>query len=228
MDAEDCNQSVEHNSRKRRQNVTRRNLLISHATITLINRQVSLQKRSYGCTIVWLFAFLGLLQPALVLCMCKVYIGSKCIKHQQKCDVSRLLAMFEMLFTKISDALQHTATYCNILQHTATYCKILQDTATYCDILQHTATYFNILQHIAKFWSTLKHTATHYNTLQYTATHCTALQHSAMAIEGRGDQGVVVDCSTLHTATYCNALHQHCNTPHQHTATHCRVAIKDR
>ena len=61
----------------------------------------------------------------------------------------------------LSNALQHTATYCNTLQHTTTHCSTLQHTATHCNTLQHAAAHCNTLQHTAAHCNTLQHTATH-------------------------------------------------------------------
>jgi len=132
------------------------------------------------------------------------------------------------------DALQHTATYCNMLQRTATHCNTLQHTATSApsdpartlrmngmqfvevDALQHTATHCNKLQHTATYYNTLLRTATHWNTF--------VSGDPARTLRMKGMQ-FVEDDTLQHTATHCNTLQNtatHCNTL-QYTATHCNV-----
>jgi len=95
------------------------------------------------------------------------------------------------------EALQHTATYCNILQRTrwqkrrtATHCNTLQHTATHCNALQHarwqkrdTVTHCNTLQ--LTRWQK-RHTAT----LQHTATHCTHCN----ILHDKKDRGICTMC----------------------------------
>ena len=127
---------------------------------------------------------------------------------------------------------------CNILQHTATNCNTLQQTATHCNTLQHTATH-HFPSHVSV--TSVRSTAKHYNTLQQTATHCSTLQHTAPLDTAPLEHNVVQHTSTHWntpppTATHLHPLQhtffrrpcvhdvcqKHCNTL-QHTATQCKT-----
>jgi len=77
--------------------------------------------------------------------LCRTHTHATCL------NAAAALGMLETV-----EALQQTATRCNMLQHAATHC----NSATAALGMQHTATYCNTLQHTATYCSTLQHTAT--------------------------------------------------------------------
>ena len=115
------------------------------------------------------------------------------------------------------NALQHTATHCNILQLRGerqtqwreTDVLNTKDAASHCNTLQHTvirdsdtATHCNTPQHTATHCNTLQHTATHRDTRK---THCRTLQHTAK--HWARCNAPWYETETLqHTARHCNAL----------------------
>ena len=134
--------------------------------------------------------------------------------------------------SRLTCALQHTCTHCNILQHSETLYNLY-------DTLQHALgaillcclrTFREVGLQVRKHCNTLQHAAIHCDTLQYcntkqrTATHCDTLRYST--VHCTTFQNVVAHCSTLHhAAPHCNTLQYvttHCNTL-QHTATHCNT-----
>ena len=78
------------------------------------------------------------------------------------------------------------ATHSNAVQHTATYCnsrvvRILTKLLRRCNTLQRTATHYNshvvrICTELLRCCTTLQRSATHCHTLQHTATHGNTLQ----------------------------------------------------
>jgi len=100
-----------------------------------------------------------------------------------RCGKKELFALFEYC-----NALQHTATHCNVLsrqyirntsRHAAVKKNYLHclNTATHCNALQHTTMYRRDTVFVIHLETS--HAATHCNTLQHTATHCNTLQHTA-------------------------------------------------
>jgi len=130
--------------------------------------------------------------------------------------------------TRDRNALQHTATHCNILQlrgerqtqRRETDVLNTEDAASHCNTLQHTVIRDS---DTAKHCNTLRHSATHCNTVQHSATqcdtrqrHCKTLQHAATHRDTRQRR-----CNTLqHTATHCNAQWYETNTPWQPQLEH--------
>jgi len=146
-----------------------------------------------------------------------------------RCGKKELFALFEYC-----NALQHTATHCNVLsrqyirntsRHAAVKKNYLHclNTATHCNALQHTTMYRRDTVFVIHLETS--HAATHCNTLQHTATHCNTLQHTTMY---RRDTVFVIHLETSHAATHCNTLQHtatHCNTL-QHTATHYNILLR--
>jgi len=136
--------------------------------------------------------------------------------------------------SRLTCALQHTCTHCNILQHSETLYNLYQT-------LQHALGAIllcclrifgevrlqvrcNTLQHVATRCDTLWYTATHCNTKQRTATHCDILRYSTVHCTTL--QNIVAHCSQLHHAAPRCTTQQYTAIRYntlQHTATHCNT-----
>jgi len=127
-----------------------------------------------------------------------------------------------------SQALQHTATRCNMPQHTATqcvpsrhgqerrcgsaintgefgHCNTLQHTAPRCNALQHSAYHPDMSLRVKDFVAPSKvvysATATRCNTLLHTATCCNILHHSAYHPDMSKRDDLVAPSAVVYSAT---------------------------